>query len=744
MANRLFHHPKTVPLPIYILVPVLLPILVAMSVTGWLSLRRNHQLVQHLSRQWMEEVGDRVKTKLSQDLAFPQELLNSYENFPLEGRDGAIAFSHQNCFWPFLNSFPSLQSISFGLEDSGELIAVHRTEDGELICALANGETNNQLSTYRLGDRGEVKELLDSSVSSYDARKNLWYQNSIIDAQVTLDITRLPSLSHPSIELQLIQPFYYPNQELIGVGKIDFTLDSFQEYLQNINLDFSAEIIVFDRQINPFIYSDNTSRTKNIIEIDLLPKIQQKLIAQNSEIIQIFSHNKQKYWTLSIAYNLPGDRQWWISIIVPEKQVFQAVEINFRNQLLLNLGAVSISIALGSFFLHKISSVLNQLSQNAQQVIEGNLSLENFPHSLVYPLQGLIDRLEKLIQYWCQLVQSIGHENERLLDKVESGTNLLIEAVEKADKANLKLQQSQSLLESIINSSMDGIMAFQSLRDPQGRIIDFEWIVSNQVAAYFFEINTVNLVGKNWLQEINSPNLRSLFDHYVSVVETGHSLELEFPYDRQDQRAWFHVIAVKLGDGLSVNFRDITDRKKSVFELRKMLDEVHKIANTDGLTKVANRRQFDECLYQEWLRLKRDRLPLSIVLCDVDYFKFYNDTYGHQAGDDCLIQVASAIQHSVRRSSDVVARYGGEEFVVLLPNTSEEGAKVVAQLIQSKINDLQIPHKTSKVAATVTMSLGIATLVPTSELSKESLIALADEALYEAKKQGRNRFVVKS
>jgi len=251
-------------------------------------------------------------------------------------------------------------------------------------------------------------------------------------------------------------------------------------------------------------------------------------------------------------------------------------------------------------------------------------------------------------------------------------------------------------------------------------------------------------VGKSWLQEIKSPNLRSLFDHYVSVVETGRNVELEFPYDYQTERAWFHVIAVKLGDGLSVNFRDITDRKKSVFELRKMLDEVHKLANTDGLTKVANRRQFDECLYQEWLRLKRDGLPLSITLCDVDYFKLYNDTYGHQAGDDCLIQVARAIQHSVRRASDVVARYGGEEFVVLLPNTSEDGAKVVAQLIQSKMEDLQIPHESSKVSSTVTISLGIATLVPTAQLSKESLIALADEALYEAKEQGRNQFVVKS
>ncbi|MBP0012827.1 MAG: diguanylate cyclase [Roseofilum sp. SBFL] len=741
MADRFFHPPKTVPLSIYILVPVVLPILVAMTLTGWLSLRQNHQLVQQLSLQWMQEVADSLETRLTLNLDFPQELLNSYPTLPL---DDESALSNQNCFWPFLNSFPHLQGIYLGLHDSGDLLAIHRTENGETICTQANRETEQRLLSYRLNDRGEIQEQIQAASTPYDVRQEFWYKNSLIEENPT--ITIIPSSSHAknSVHLQLKQPLYNTEQELVAVSRIDFNLDLFLDYIQEKSRNFSANILVFDPQLNLLNHSALTSEKQNALDSDLVPEIQNHLQNPSSDRLQIINHNKQNYWILSSPYHWPGEQQWWIAIIVPEQQIFKTVQINFRNHLLINLSALLIAITWGGFCLYKVSYVLNQLSKNVEEALYGNLHFKSWNKSIVDPLDRLINRAQRLSDYGSQIMESIQEENKRLLDKVDSGTNLLIEAVEKADQANLKLQQSQSRVESIINSSMDGIMAFQSIRDRRGSIVDFEWIVCNQVSAHFFHIKTVNLVGKSWLQEIKNPNLRSLFDHYVSVVETGRNVELEFPYDYQTERAWFHAIAVKLGDGLSVNFRDITDRKKSVFELRKMLDEVHKLANTDGLTKVANRRQFDECLYQEWLRLKRDGLPLSIILCDVDYFKLYNDTYGHQAGDDCLIQVARVIQHSVRRASDVVARYGGEEFVVLLPNTSEDGAKVVAQLIQSKMEDLQIPHESSKVASTVTISLGIATLVPTTQLSKESLIALADEALYEAKEQGRNQFVVKS
>jgi diguanylate cyclase (GGDEF)-like protein/PAS domain S-box-containing protein len=178
--------------------------------------------------------------------------------------------------------------------------------------------------------------------------------------------------------------------------------------------------------------------------------------------------------------------------------------------------------------------------------------------------------------------------------------------------------------------------------------------------------------------------------------------------------------------------------------LEKANQELHELARSDGLTQIANRRHFDEVLQLEWNILRREQRPLSLILCDVDYFKRYNDTYGHPAGDDCLRQVAQALRQSVRRPADLVARYGGEEFAVILPNTSAEGAVHIATEIQKKIQQLHLPHAQSVVSHSVTLSFGIGSLVPQPPASPETLIKLADHALYEAKKQGRNQIILKN
>ncbi len=167
--------------------------------------------------------------------------------------------------------------------------------------------------------------------------------------------------------------------------------------------------------------------------------------------------------------------------------------------------------------------------------------------------------------------------------------------------------------------------------------------------------------------------------------------------------------------------------------------QLHRLAYLDGLTQIPNRRQFDEQLAQEWQRLKREQLPLAIVFCDVDYFKAYNDTYGHQLGDDCLCAIATAIADNARRPPDLVARYGGEEFVILLPNTDLPGAIEVAQSMRSQVHKLRIPHRASEVRAFVTMSFGAASAIPTNTSTVEDLLELADKALYQAKRSGRDR-----
>src|SRR4028119_996274 len=187
--------------------------------------------------------------------------------------------------------------------------------------------------------------------------------------------------------------------------------------------------------------------------------------------------------------------------------------------------------------------------------------------------------------------------------------------------------------------------------------------------------------------------------------------------------------------------REIKQRQQAEAALQKANQQLQRLATLDSLTQVANRRRFDECLSLAWRISVREQLPLSLLLCDVDFFKRYNDSKGHQAGDECLQQVAQAMKGAVKRPADLVARYGGEEFAVILPNTPGEGALTVAQQIRSLVRTLAVIHPQSSISEYVTLSVGVSCTIPTQQSSPEELIAAADRALYQAKGSGRDRAI---
>jgi diguanylate cyclase (GGDEF)-like protein len=179
--------------------------------------------------------------------------------------------------------------------------------------------------------------------------------------------------------------------------------------------------------------------------------------------------------------------------------------------------------------------------------------------------------------------------------------------------------------------------------------------------------------------------------------------------------------------------------RNQLTELKQANQDLKLLANLDSLTKLPNRRSFDEYLHKEWDRMKRIKAPLSLIMCDVDFFKNYNDRYLHPNGDKCLIQVAMSMRSSVRRSGDLVTRYGGEEFAIILPNTDALGAVSVGESVRAAVKSLQITHEASKVCPYVTISVGVSTIIPNSENEFQALIHAADRALYQAKSQGRDR-----
>lgn len=183
-------------------------------------------------------------------------------------------------------------------------------------------------------------------------------------------------------------------------------------------------------------------------------------------------------------------------------------------------------------------------------------------------------------------------------------------------------------------------------------------------------------------------------------------------------------------------------RIRTHLALKKKSDLLEKLTRIDGLTNIANRRGLNEFIRQEWNRGRRSGLPLSVIFSDIDHFKMMNDHYGHSAGDQCLINVAKVIEVSLGRATDFVGRYGGEEFVVILPETDLESATTIAEKIRTHIEQLNIPHVDSPVSDRITLSFGVASVIPHELNSPEALIKAADMAAYKAKNNGRNQVCV--
>ncbi|MBW4582262.1 MAG: diguanylate cyclase [Tildeniella nuda ZEHNDER 1965/U140] len=224
----------------------------------------------------------------------------------------------------------------------------------------------------------------------------------------------------------------------------------------------------------------------------------------------------------------------------------------------------------------------------------------------------------------------------------------------------------------------------------------------------------------------------------VPIASDNQVLAILLFFDRTFQLPDLQLL--KLVNGIALHLGTSIQRKQAEADLKQANRKLHHLATIDGLTQIPNRRCFDAYLKAEWGRSQREKAPLSLLLCDIDYFKRYNDRYGHQAGDHCLQQVVQALKDSIKRPADLAARYGGEEFAIILPNTPAKGAVHVAKRIRRNLARLQILHENSSVNHWVTLSVGIACWTPDQDFSPEDVIAAADRALYAAKSAGRNTY----
>jgi diguanylate cyclase (GGDEF)-like protein/PAS domain S-box-containing protein len=331
----------------------------------------------------------------------------------------------------------------------------------------------------------------------------------------------------------------------------------------------------------------------------------------------------------------------------------------------------------------------------------------------------------------------IGHTLVNYIPDIDAhgsvlGFFVLVNDVTPLKMAEARGRNAEASLRAVFANVMDGIIVI----DRQGMIM-----TANPAAERLFGYDMDTLIGSNVQTLMPEPD-RSAHDGHLARYQSGRETRVIgrgreingltrggrlFPAELtvtevtvNDQQAFIGVI------------RDITERKLAQEHLTRL-------ATTDSLTKLANRRLFDEVLAAEWTRHLRSGDDLSLILIDVDHFKLFNDAYGHVAGDDCLRRVAGAVSTAITRATDLAARYGGEEFACILPMTGQAGALKVAEEIRIAVSRLDIPHRLSNAAPHVTASLGVVTVGPGFSGPESRLVTLADEQLYAAKSQGRNR-----
>lgn len=305
-------------------------------------------------------------------------------------------------------------------------------------------------------------------------------------------------------------------------------------------------------------------------------------------------------------------------------------------------------------------------------------------------------------------------------------------------KAEVELRMSEDKWKAIINTSPDGIV----LTTLDGEVRQ----INSKVLSMFGYSKSREIIGKNMYEFLHPDYHEKAYRLLGEMVKGNYTGPSDYQVIRKDGSTFFvesnaEVLRDSTGNPVEIIIieRDITDRKRVEKELLEYRNKLEVLSITDGLTGLFNRRHFDNILQQEFSRHCRSGNELSVLMIDVDYFKAYNDTYGHAQGDICLQTIAKVMSKNVQRPTDVVARYGGEEFICILPETGHWGALSVAETIRSAVNTLNLPHEKSSVSGHVTVSIGVATSQCSFNGVAESLVKKADALLYQAKENGRDR-----
>ncbi|MDJ0598023.1 MAG: diguanylate cyclase [Crocosphaera sp.] len=626
-----------------LIISLVVQIITAVGLTGWLSFRYAQKSVNELVTRISDEVTAKVKKHIKTFAEKPYEFLQinvaAIESRSLDLSDYPTMARY---FWKQTQISQAVPYVYFA-NQQGDFVGVWQQREDFTTLQLRNQQTSPHREMYQLDNQGNPTKLIKRII--YDPRQRPWYQTAIKEGKPSWTSIYVFATS-PRLGITHAIPVYDQSQKVLGVLAADLTLSDISHFLKQIKVGYSGEIFIIERSGEivassadepPFLNSETGQKRLAAVQSSniVIQETAQNLLMRfdsfenidTSKRLMLEIEDQPQFLQVTPIQDTHG-LYWLMVVVIPKADFTKEIDINIRNMVILCVVALAVAIASSIITSRWITAPVIRISQASKQLAQGNLEQQLKPSFIVE-----IDTL----------AQSFNMMSAQLKASFDS----LHESEVSLEEANQKLEQK----------------------------------VAEKTASL----------------ELKNHNLQ----------ETLKTLE------------------------------------KTQLELEKANKKLKKLAGIDALTQVANRRQFNQLLEEKWQHCRREQLPLSLILGDVDFFKSYNDLYGHPAGDRCLFEIAQAMVHAVKRSTDLVARYGGEEFVIILPNTNLQGSVEVATLIQTQVKKLKIIHQDSQVSSFVTMSLGVATVVPQQKLSPKMLIKAADEALYQAKEEGRDRIIAK-
>lgn len=722
-------------------------ILMTVGFVAFFSFRNSEGAIHQLVADRMNLTGDHVQQYLADYLEEPRQINQAnatsvkYGDLDLQNLP-----TLEKRLLGQLQQFDTVSTI-FYANPQGILRGAGR-DTGKVNLITADYTQKIAFVSYTVDDHGN-KLKLSRIIPGIDVRRDRpWYTLAVKTGKPgwtpVFQIANFPILT-----INAFHPIFDDkNGDLLGVFSVNISLDRISAFLRSHKSDPQSVLFVVDgdgyligsavdqvlfqmvqtpgkqqfQRMRPQDSSHPLIRQTEKYLNAQLPNWHKVTLPQQLE----FRDQRDHYYVQIRPFSQPNGLNWMVVEAIPESSLMGPIKVNTYRTILL-CGIFLIMAILGAIGIARwITQPLERLSLASQRLGLGDFQPVAI-HSPLWETRSLTATFNQMARQLAFSFAEMQSLNTQLLQKEA----LLQEALRQSETQFQEAFNTAAIGMGILSLTGDFLRVNPSLCQMLG------YDTKDLLNLPFHALHEIEEDTEEWkLQkqlldgDIAYYHLEQRYRHHHGQSIWG-LLSVALVRDRHHHPLYFVI-----------QIQNISRQKEAEAALQQSNIELQKLVRIDPLTQVFNRRWFAHQLDQEWRRSQRESIPLSLILLDVDYFKLYNDTYGHPTGDRCLIAVAQGLKHTVQRPVDLVARYGGEEFVVILPHTDLGGAIAVAQKIQEAIRELAILHEASKVSNQVTVSLGVATMIPDGDTSSDVLIAMADQALYQAKQRGRNGFMV--